>query len=186
MERTVWWIFVGRAEATNSLQYYSELWYTHHWNLMNMLGSYSKKLLKNNNLEKRRISIWTFLESQFNYCLLIWMFFERTLNHRPSILHGKALKIASNFEELRRKDNTITIHQRNLRTLLRCIRFQMIFLLFLWKTLWLNHVFHSIKNWRKQWKKDLFNITFFRPWCSIKTFYSWISLIRISLIRIFL
>ena len=50
------------------------------------------------------------------------MFCGRTLNHRLNKLHERAFRIAycdykSNFEELLEKDGTVTIHQRNLRTL---------------------------------------------------------------------
>ena len=71
---------------------------------------------------KRKVLIQTFFESQFNYCPLIWMFCSRTLNHRINRLHERALRIAyddylSDFEELLIKDNTVTIHKRNLRKL---------------------------------------------------------------------
>ena len=50
------------------------------------------------------------------------MFCSRTLNHRINRLHERALRIAyddylSDFEELLVKDNTVTIHKRNLRKL---------------------------------------------------------------------
>ena len=50
------------------------------------------------------------------------MFCSRTLNHRINRLHERALRIAyddylSDFEELLIKDNTVTIHKRNLRKL---------------------------------------------------------------------
>ena len=69
---------------------------------------------------KRKVLIQTFFESQFGYCPLIWMFCSRTLNHRINRLHERALRIAyddylSDFEELLIKDNTVTIHKRNLR-----------------------------------------------------------------------
>ena len=71
---------------------------------------------------KRRLLIRTFFESQFNYCPLIWMFCSRSLNHRINKLHERALRIAHNdysssFTELLVKDNSVTIHHRNLRTL---------------------------------------------------------------------
>ena len=71
---------------------------------------------------KRKVLIQTFFESQFGYCPLIWMFCSRTLNHRINRLHERALRIAyddylSDFEELLVKDNTVTIHKRNLRKL---------------------------------------------------------------------
>ena len=72
--------------------------------------------------EKRIVLIRTFFESQFNYCPLIWMFCSRTLNHKINKLHERALRIAykdykSSFYDLLEKDCTVTIHQRNLRSL---------------------------------------------------------------------
>ena len=40
-------------------------------------------------LEKRRIVMKTFIESQFNYCLLIWMFHSRTINNKINRLHER-------------------------------------------------------------------------------------------------
>ena len=72
--------------------------------------------------KKRKVLIASFFESQFNYCLLVRMFCGRRLNHRINKLHERALRIAyndysSDFVELLAKDDTVTIHQRNLRIL---------------------------------------------------------------------
>ena len=72
--------------------------------------------------KKRKVLIASFFESQFNYCPLVWMFSARRLNHRINKLHERALRIAyndysSDFVELLAKDDTVTIHQRNLRVL---------------------------------------------------------------------
>ena len=61
----------------------------------------------------------TFIKSQFNYCPLIWMFHSRTINHKINKLHERALRLVYNdegmtFEELLEKDNSMTIHDRNL------------------------------------------------------------------------
>ena len=71
---------------------------------------------------KRTVLIRSFFESQFNYGPLIWMFCGRRLNHKINKLHERALRIAyndysSSFQELLTKDDTVTIHQRNLRAL---------------------------------------------------------------------
>ena len=63
-----------------------------------------------------------FIESQFGYCPLIWMFHSRTLNNRINNLHERALRIVYknkhlSFEELLRKDNSFSIHNRNLQKL---------------------------------------------------------------------
>ena len=50
-------------------------------------------------LEKRRIVMKTFVESQFNYCPLIWMLHSRTLNNKINRLHERALRIVySDYE----------------------------------------------------------------------------------------
>ena len=71
-------------------------------------------------VEKRKIPLKTFFESQFSYCPLLWMFCSRKLNHRINRLHERALRIAysdyiSSFEELLIRDKSTTIHQKNLR-----------------------------------------------------------------------
>ena len=74
------------------------------------------------NEDKLKILMKTFIQSQFNYCPLVWMFHNRTLNNKINKLHERALRIVySNgeltFPELLDKDNSITIHQRNLQRL---------------------------------------------------------------------
>ena len=44
-------------------------------------------------LEKRHIMMKTFIESQFNYFPLIWMFHSRTINNKINRLHERALRI---------------------------------------------------------------------------------------------
>ena len=74
------------------------------------------------NLDHRRILMKSFIESQFNYCPLVWMFHNRTLNSKIDKLQERALRIVyqdnvSSFEELLKKDNSARVHQRNLKTL---------------------------------------------------------------------
>ena len=64
----------------------------------------------------------TFIQSQFNYNPLVWMFHSRTLNNKINRLHERALRLVyknenSSFQELLGKDNSITIHQRYLQRL---------------------------------------------------------------------
>ena len=64
----------------------------------------------------------TFIQSQFNYCPLVWMFHNRTLNHKINKLHERALRIVYRndnltFQELLDKDNSVTIHYQNLQRL---------------------------------------------------------------------
>ena len=72
------------------------------------------------NLEKGRLIMKAFVNSQFGYCPLIWMFHHRTLNNRINRIHERALRIVyhdktSNFTELLQKDNAVTVNQRNLQ-----------------------------------------------------------------------
>ena len=63
-----------------------------------------------------------FITSQFGYCPLIWMFHSRALNNKINSIHERALRITYNdrtstFEELLNKDNSVSIHHRNLQVL---------------------------------------------------------------------
>ena len=44
--------------------------------------------------DKLKIIMKTFMESQFNYCPLVWMFHSRTLNNKINKLPERALKIS--------------------------------------------------------------------------------------------
>ena len=63
-----------------------------------------------------------FIESQFGYCPLIWMFCGRNLNNRINHLHERSLRIVyndyeSSFQELLELDNSVSIHHRNIHLL---------------------------------------------------------------------
>ena len=71
---------------------------------------------------KKIILLKSFIESQFNYCPLVWMFHGRKLNNKINRLHERALRIVytndkSSFEELLKTDNSVSIHHRNLQFL---------------------------------------------------------------------
>ena len=60
--------------------------------------------------------------SQFDYCPLIWMNHNRSLNSNINRIHKRALRIVSRdkkstFNELLEKDNSVTIHVKNLQVL---------------------------------------------------------------------
>ena len=70
--------------------------------------------------EKKRILFKAFIESQFSYCPLIWMFCSRKLNRKINFIHERALRLVfddytSTFEQLLRKDNSVIIHHRNIQ-----------------------------------------------------------------------
>ena len=74
---------------------------------MNALG----RIINYMPLEKSSIVMKTFIESQFNYCQLIWMLHSRTINNKINHLHERALRIVcsdfkSSFEVLLIKDNS--------------------------------------------------------------------------------
>ena len=70
--------------------------------------------------KKLKIVMKTFIQSQFNYCPLVWMLDNRTLNNKINRLHERALRIVCKnnnltFQELLEKDGSVTIHHRNLQ-----------------------------------------------------------------------
>ena len=63
-----------------------------------------------------------FIESQFNYCPLIWMFHSRIMNNKINRLRERALRIfysdfKSSFQGILMKDNSFSIHERNIQNL---------------------------------------------------------------------
>ena len=74
------------------------------------------------NVSKKRIIMKSFIESQFGYCPLIWMFDSRGLNNKINRVHKRALRITHNdksasYGELITKDRSVTIHHRNIKAL---------------------------------------------------------------------
>ena len=64
----------------------------------------------------------SFIESQFGYSPLIWMFQGRGLSNKIKHLHERSLRIVykdnnSSFKELLKKDNSFTVHHRNIQSL---------------------------------------------------------------------
>jgi len=63
-----------------------------------------------------------FINSQFNYSSLIWMFCRKTVYSKLENLHYKTLRVvyqsSDSYEELLSNRNEISIHQRHLRFLL--------------------------------------------------------------------
>ena len=72
--------------------------------------------------DKLKLIMKTFIESQFNYCPLVWMCHSRILNNKINKLHERALRVVyknneMTFQELLEKDKSFTIHDRNLQKL---------------------------------------------------------------------
>ena len=71
-------------------------------------------------IHKKRLLMKSFIESQFAYCPLIWMFCKRSINNRINRLHERALRVVYNdyvnsFETLLSIDGSVTIHHRNIQ-----------------------------------------------------------------------
>ena len=65
---------------------------------------------------------------------LIWMFHSRTINNKINRLHERALRLVysdynSNFDELLKKNESCSIHDRNVQTLaIKICKFFKVFL----------------------------------------------------------
>ena len=73
-------------------------------------------------LKQRKVIMQSFISSQFGYCPLVWMLHSRKLNNRINRLHERALRLVYQdknytFEELLEKDESFTVHERNIQTL---------------------------------------------------------------------
>ena len=69
--------------------------------------------------QKRRLILKTFIESQFSYCPLIWMFCSGKMNAKINHIHERALRLVyqdytTTFEDLLKKDSSLTFHHRNI------------------------------------------------------------------------
>ena len=75
------------------------------------------------NFDQRRLIMNSFIMCHFSYCPVVWMFHSRKLNNRINRLHERVLRIIykdynSSFDDLRSRDNALTIHQRNIHKLM--------------------------------------------------------------------
>ena len=72
--------------------------------------------------DKLKLLLKSFISSQFNYCPLIWMFHNRTLNNKINKLHGRALRLVYKnddltFQELLVMDISVTVREKNIQRL---------------------------------------------------------------------
>ena len=77
------------------------------------------RLSKFMSFKQKRILLKTFVESQFGYCPLIWMFHSRKVNSKINHLQKRSLRIVCNdhitsFEDLLKKNNSLKIHHKNI------------------------------------------------------------------------
>ena len=73
-------------------------------------------------VEKARILAYAFIDSQFNYAPLIWMFAGKTLINKICKIHHRTLQVVYNeynksYQELLQLNNIVSIHQRHLQYL---------------------------------------------------------------------
>ena len=73
--------------------------------------------------EKGGVIFKSFVECQFKYCPLIWMFHSRHTNNKINRLHERALRIVYNdyestFEQLLINDKSFSIHHQNIHKLM--------------------------------------------------------------------
>ena len=74
------------------------------------------------NLAQRRLIMNAFIFSQFGYCPLVWMFHNRKLNNPINNIPKPALRIVyrdydSTFQQLLKKNKSVSIHPGNLHLL---------------------------------------------------------------------
>ena len=73
--------------------------------------------------DELKILMNTFIESQFNYCPLLWMFHSREINNKINRLQERTLRVVYKDDELtyeelfKKTNNSYTIHERNLQKL---------------------------------------------------------------------
>ena len=63
------------------------------------------------------------MDSQFNYCNLVWMFHSREINHKINKVQERALRLLyddynATFEDLLIRDGSFTVHEKNVQTLM--------------------------------------------------------------------
>ena len=72
--------------------------------------------------KKKRVLIKAYIESQFEYSPLVWMFYGRQVNNRINCLHDRALRMiyeesTSSFDTLLEKDMSFSVHDRKIQQL---------------------------------------------------------------------
>ena len=78
------------------------------------------RLVKFIPFDEKSLLLKSFIESQFSYCPLIWMFCSRKMNAKINHIHERALRLVygdytTSFEDLLIKDKSVSIHHRNIQ-----------------------------------------------------------------------
>ena len=92
------------------------------FNIVNKKVNVLHRIASHMSLDKRKMLLRAFIESQFSNCPLIWMFHSRTINNKINRLHEKALRIVywdykSKSDQLLEKNGFFSIHHRYIQTL---------------------------------------------------------------------
>ena len=81
-----------------------------------------RRIRKYLSLEKAKLLCNAFINSQFNYAPLVWMFCRKKQYLKIQKIHHKALKVVynsnKNYDELLRNNNEVSIHQSHLHALI--------------------------------------------------------------------
>ena len=81
-----------------------------------------RRIRKYLSLEKAKLLCNAFINSQFNYAILVWMFCRKKQYLKIQKFHHKALKVVhrsnKNYDELLRNNNEVSIHQSHLHALI--------------------------------------------------------------------
>ena len=69
--------------------------------------------------QQKRLLMKSFVEAQFGYCPLAWMFHGREINRKINHIHERSLRIGydSSFKDLLKTENSVCIHHRNIQSL---------------------------------------------------------------------
>ena len=78
------------------------------------------RMVKSIPFHKKRLLLKTFIESQFSYCPVIWMFCSRKMNNKINHIHERAIRLVyedytTPFEDLLRRDKSMSIHHLNIQ-----------------------------------------------------------------------
>ena len=74
-------------------------------------------------MEQKKLLSMLFIEAQFKYCPLTWMFCSRSCNNKINKLHERALRLVyndyeSSFDILFNKNKSFSIHHQNIQKLM--------------------------------------------------------------------
>ena len=74
-------------------------------------------------MEQKHLLYMSFIEAQFKYCRLVWIFCSRSCNNKTKKLHERALRLVyddyeSSFDVLLNKNKSYSIHPQNIQKLI--------------------------------------------------------------------